>query len=218
MAMFRIKSLLCAIALPMIASCSPTDDMQGRNPQEYYAAHPIENKIESKDFHAGLQFKNTGKSLPAHVISALHNDLADINPHAVTAIYISSANTMAYKQERMKYVHNLLIKAGFTTKAEFFTKANIARDKVVVDIVYNAVIPPDCPDWKMSPVTTYSNSLPANFGCATKTNFGMMIDDPRDLEHGKGSNAAPTERAAKAILDYRANTAPAGSTTSITGQ
>lgn len=218
MAIFKIESLLCAVALTLFVSCSPTYDLQGHDPQEYYAAHPRENKVETRHFQTGLQFKNSQTTLASDKIANLHSELADINPHAVSKIYIGSTTSMNHKTVRMKYVHNLLAKAGFTTKPEFFTQAGLPHDKIVIDIAYAAVIPPDCPDWKMSPVTTYSNSLPANFGCATKTNFGMMIDDPRDLERGKSSNESPSERGAKAILDYRIGATPSGSSTSITGQ
>jgi pilus assembly protein CpaD len=137
----------------------------------------------------------------------------------VETISVGSNPGMSFKSERMKYVAALLRKAGFTTKPEYFTQANIARNVVAIDISYAAIIPPDCPDWKMSPVTTYSNMPPANFGCATKTNFGMMLEDPRDLERGKDSGSSPSERGAKALLDYRMGTTPASSaSTSITGQ
>jgi hypothetical protein len=58
MAIFRIRSLLCAIALPLFVSCSPSFDLQGHDPQEYYAAHPRENKLETLNGHIELLFKN----------------------------------------------------------------------------------------------------------------------------------------------------------------
>jgi pilus assembly protein CpaD len=219
MAIFKVRSLLCAISLPLLASCSPSYDLQGHDPQEYYAAHPRENKVETRHFQTGLQFKNSQTWLASAIIASLHNDLADINPRAIDKISIGSNPNTAFKSERMKYVTALLHKTGFTVKPEYFTQRDLPHNKIVIDIAYAAIIPPDCPDWKMSPVTTYSNMPPANFGCATKTNLGMMLDDPRDLERGKGSSSSPSERGAKAVLDYRMGTTPASSaSTSITGQ
>ncbi len=67
------------------------------------------------------------------------------------------------------------------------------------------LVSPDCPDWKTSPVTTYSNTKQGNIGCATVNNLGHMIADPRDLERGSsGGNVTPDpDRSADAIVNYR---------------
>lgn len=81
------------------------------------------------------------------------------------------------------------------------------------------LISPNCPDWKTSPVTTYSNTKQGNIGCATVTNLGLMLEDPRDLERGaSGGHITPdTARSSLAIQNYRSGTAsptaPATTTT-----
>ena len=67
-----------------------------------------------------------------------------------------------------------------------------------------AVVLPDCPDWRMSPVTTYSNTHQANFGCATTVNLGLMVADPHDLVRGTGAAGMDTQRNSQVISDYRA--------------
>lgn len=67
------------------------------------------------------------------------------------------------------------------------------------------LISPNCPDWKMSPVTTYSNTKQGNIGCATVTNLGLMLEDPRDLERGASGGVVTPDptRSADAIEKYR---------------
>jgi hypothetical protein len=67
------------------------------------------------------------------------------------------------------------------------------------------ISPPNCPDWRMSPVTTYSNTKQANIGCATVTNLGLMLEDPRDLERGSSGGHVPADpqRSSDAIRIYR---------------
>ena len=67
------------------------------------------------------------------------------------------------------------------------------------------LISPNCPDWKTSPVTTYSNTKQGNIGCATVTNLGLMLENPRDLERGaSGGVVRPdSSRNSLAIQNYR---------------
>ena len=69
------------------------------------------------------------------------------------------------------------------------------RDHVRIDVRYAVVVPPNCPDWRTSPVTTYSNTMLAgNFKCASVVNLGMMVADPHDLVKGTGDVAPDVVR------------------------
>jgi len=67
------------------------------------------------------------------------------------------------------------------------------------------ISPAGCPDWTASPYSTYENGQQGNFGCATVTNLGLMLVDPRDLERGSSGGHIPPDmnRAGKAIERYR---------------
>ena len=67
------------------------------------------------------------------------------------------------------------------------------------------ISPPNCPDWRTSPVTTFSNTKQANLGCASVTNLGLMLEEPRDLERGaSGGRIAPdANRSVDAVRNYR---------------
>ena len=63
---------------------------------------------------------------------------------------------------------------------------------------------PPCPDWsRESGGPDYSNLPGSNFGCATQTNLGLMIDNPSDLARGRKLAPADGIHAAEGIVRYR---------------
>lgn len=81
------------------------------------------------------------------------------------------------------------------------------------------ISPANCPNWTASPVTTYDNAKQGNFGCATVTNLGLMLENPRDLEQGasRGRVRPDTARSSDAIKNYRgALSSPAAASSSNT--
>jgi pilus assembly protein CpaD len=62
---------------------------------------------------------------------------------------------------------------------------------------------PDCPNWKLPPNDDHDNAVASNFGCATTTNLGLMIDDPHDLIAGRTPGPAEGDPALNAVSRYR---------------
>jgi pilus assembly protein CpaD len=62
---------------------------------------------------------------------------------------------------------------------------------------------PPCPDWSRESGLDYSNLPGSNFGCATQTNLGLMIDNPSDLARGRKLAPASGIHAAEGIVRYR---------------
>lgn len=75
------------------------------------------------------------------------------------------------------------------------------RVQVVID--RHVVVLPPCPDWSVESGTDFANNPHSNFGCATRTNLGLMIDNPRDLARGRSLGPADGVREAEAIARYR---------------
>lgn len=65
------------------------------------------------------------------------------------------------------------------------------------------VTPPACPDWSGSPQTPHTNTPSSNFGCATMTNFALMVDSPRDLLTGRALGPATGDQPLGAVQRYR---------------
>lgn len=70
------------------------------------------------------------------------------------------------------------------------------------------VTPPACPDWSRKTGIDYANKPHTNFGCATETNLGLMIADPRDLVRGRKLDPADGVHQAEGIVRYREGEQP----------
>jgi len=77
-----------------------------------------------------------------------------------------------------------------------------ARDAVNLVIRRYVVTLPGCPDWSGERFT-YNNVPTSNWGCASATNFGLMVAEPGDILHGRGEGYADGEYAATSISNYR---------------
>ena len=79
-----------------------------------------------------------------------------------------------------------------------------------VDIVLERylVTPPACPDWSRQSGVDYANKPHTNYGCATETNLGLMIADPRDLVRGRKLGPADGAHQAEGIIRYREGQQP----------
>mgnify|MGYP000443885357 CR=1 FL=1 len=69
-----------------------------------------------------------------------------------------------------------------------------------------AVTPPNCPNWEEPAQSNSYNNHHTNFGCATVTNYGAQISNPRDMIKGRGSNA-DAERTRLFVNSYNSGAA-----------
>jgi pilus biogenesis lipoprotein CpaD len=148
--------------------------------------------------------------------------MSDISAYAVESVTVRLAPSQMENGTRRQHIAGLLRAMEYPTKAIRFeaSKETAARD-AEMDIAYAVVVPPRCPDWRVSPVTSNSNTYRENFGCATTVNLGAQLADPRDLEKGSGKMPIDTPTAIQALKNYKSGesdgTAASGdSTTSIT--
>ncbi len=200
---FQFKSLaLYAFVFSTLSACTQRFDLQGHDPQEYYAAHPIENKVETRHAILRIKFDDKAKKISESDADAIRNGLKNINLHAIDNISIHTSVGMAYKNPRVGSIKEILRKAGYLSTVTVATQDKIDNDKAVLDITFADVVSPDCPDWKRSPITTYGNMTPANYSCAATVNLGLMVDNPRDLVRGQDSRINYTERGSKILSDY----------------
>ena len=70
------------------------------------------------------------------------------------------------------------------------------------------VTTPACPDWGRKSGLDYANQPHSNFGCATETNLGLMVAEPRDLVRGRDLSAADGVHQAEGVVRYREGEQP----------
>ncbi len=78
-----------------------------------------------------------------------------------------------------------------------------ANRRVELVVERHVVVLPPCPDWSRQSGTDFANLPHSNYGCAVRTNLGLMVAEPRDLEHGRQLAPADGTHAAEAIVRYR---------------
>lgn len=81
--------------------------------------------------------------------------------------------------------------------------AGAPLDQVTVIVGRYVVVPPNCPDWRKPSNDDPQNTVSSNLGCATTTNLGLMVADPRDLIAGKEPTGSDADANAYAIQRYR---------------
>ncbi len=62
---------------------------------------------------------------------------------------------------------------------------------------------PACPDWSRETGTDFANLPHSNFGCATESNLGLMVAEPKDLVRGRTLGPADGVHQAEGIVRYR---------------
>ena len=80
--------------------------------------------------------------------------------------------------------------------------------RVEIVLERHLVTPPACPDWSRRSGVDYANKPHTNFGCATATNLGLMIAEPRDLVRGRKLAPADGVHQAEGIVRYREGEQP----------
>lgn len=185
--------------------CAAQLDMQGYDPNEFYAKHPVKNQVEPRHVTYKASLASTKGRLTTATTSALKAGLRTAEPMATQSIEVKLSPLQAKSDARKDMITRALRSLGYVHSAVTFTPSKELRgDEAQFNATYASVVPPHCPDWRMSPVTTYSNTKQANIGCSSEVNLGAQVADPNDLV--KGSGGVPTldsERNVAIIRQYR---------------
>lgn len=107
--------------------------------------------------------------------------------------YLADARIAAVSSELLRY--------GIVVEPRVL--AGLAPNRAVLIVGHYAVGLPACPDWSKSASTTdFTNEPSSNFGCATRTNLGLMVANPADLASGEPLARADGQPAVAAVERY----------------
>jgi pilus assembly protein CpaD len=200
-----MKQLYPALALIALSACTSNWDMQGTDPKDYYAEHPIKNTLETHTHSQLVHFATKENKLSGYEAQKLQDGLHGVSLAAVESVEVQMSDADMKNASRKQSIRRLLHNLGYARdNYSFVPSAAMARDDMQLNIVYATVVSPECPDWRTSPITTYSNTTQGNFRCATETNLGLMVADPHDLVRGTGDVRMDSQRADQVVNDYRA--------------
>jgi len=198
-----------ALILPLVfllGGCVSEWDMQGTDPKDFLAAHPQENTVVLRELTFAASFEPSAPKLSHDALRRLRGDLREVSPEAAEDIMVELSAADMKNAQRRDHLNRIMHAMNYAKAPVKFKKSEmLTQDEARFHVSYLAVVPPECLNWRMSPVTTYSNTAQANFGCAHVTNLGLMVADPRDLNGGSGERGRgdTVERRAKVLQDYR---------------
>jgi pilus assembly protein CpaD len=81
---------------------------------------------------------------------------------------------------------------------------DIGENEVKLTVRTYLVTLPGCPDFTSRSGRTFSNQPHSNWGCATATNLGRMVAEPKDILIGRGDTRADAEALVLSTQRYRA--------------
>src|SRR5579872_2037539 len=98
-------SVLCLTSLALaISACTMpfqgAQDLQGMDPNEYYAEHPIKNKVETHQISQPVHFMAGLAKLPDDERDKLRDALRVVSPLAVDSIVVRLAQDDKYNKAR----------------------------------------------------------------------------------------------------------------------
>ncbi len=197
---------LSVLSLLVLGACTSEWDMQGKDPKDVYRQQPIKNKVETRSESRSVFFAAGETRLSRSDVESLRAGLRHITPAAAESIQLQVHPSQLRNELRHEYLRKFLASMGFNRKAIMIEPTNgVKRDEVRMDIEFVAVVSPRCPDWRTSPVTTYSNTTQAGWSCAYVNNMGLMAADPRDLQRGSGAVSPDVRRNSEVLTGYHSN-------------
>lgn len=202
----RIIPLCAALSLALAGCNSPVEQWE---PVEA----PKANKVEFVRLSHAVRFAPGNAALAPTEARRLIAFIDDAEIAGGEEIYLESGSADGLAQKRQAAVRGVLSRRGIRAVSLPPPDATVdypARgDEVGLQVERYVVTPPACPNWSKPPGGDPTNTVGSNFGCATATDLGLMVAEPRDLLVGRKPGPADAEPALRAIHNYRAGKATA---------
>jgi pilus assembly protein CpaD len=129
-------------------------------------------------------------------------DQAGLRPN--DRIYIAAPSGDPMAAARVARVTDLLARRGVGVAPVAAPPSGVEPNHLLVLVDRYVVMQPACPNWSASPATGHDNVATGNFGCATMTDFALMVDNPRDLMAGRAMGPQDGDPSLDSIARYRA--------------
>lgn len=193
---------LVSAALALAACATPVEQWQPVQAQKT-------NTVEFVRLNHTVRFAPGATALAPAETRRLMNFVDDAEIAGGEEIYLDAVPTDRLSQARQTSIRRLLSQRGIRAIAmPAVAGAGSERlalgDEVALQVERYVVTPPACPNWSKPTGGDPTNTVASNFGCATTTNLGLMIANPRDLLSGQKPGPADADPALRAVRNYRA--------------
>lgn len=204
--------------LPLLLLAFPAcerADYHGIDPKVYNETlYPKKLKVAT-DQRSETFFFDRNKAFDAENQTALSAFVGKLPRGGAESIVLTFGD---HDQDKHLYAIRALRSKGFQKRVMKTVVDTLAdANSVRIDLQTAVVVLPDCPDWRKSNTTNYSNTLHSNSTCSTVTNTGRMIANPRDIEKSN-VDYIPADGTldSAAIGAYRGDAAAASTVTTAT--
>ena len=212
-----LRASLGLVVALLIAGCT-TPDYQFNEDSLFNT--PIDDKGYREKYPIGVKSVTTavelsGKSGQERLTPAEIRRVSDIvaaflegrESQLVVAIPGSGAGD-ALVLGRAKQIGDLVKRRGVPASRMLLRVASedtSANGPIVISFDTLVVTVPDCRLWNSESSHDLTNTATSNFGCSLQRNFGLMIDNPRDLIEPRKTTATHDATRSGVVLDnYRA--------------
>lgn len=193
------KSALALLVSFTLIGCEVPNKSEVPMPEK-----PYELQHDSKTLT--LHFHKHRSKLSEDEQARLLSSLKPYGPGKMSTHITISSKGSGLEKQRLKHIIRTVLQAGVKAKqihrSDKLPLATGSSVEIILD-TYRA-IPPRCPNWSTAYGTGYGRGQTSNFGCATASNFLLMIDDPIILFKGEPALSRDGARDSLAIADHRA--------------
>lgn len=165
---------------------------------------PYELQHDSKIL--ALHFHKHRSKLSANEQARLLSALQPYGPGKMSIHITLPSESSSLAKHRLKDIIRTALRAGVKAKqihrSDKVPPATGSSVEIILD-TYRAIAP-RCPNWSTAYGTGYGRGQTSNFGCATASNFLLMLDDPIILFKGERALSRDGARDSLAIADHRA--------------
>lgn len=192
-------SLLCACAgLGLLLAACSTNDRAASTPP------PKELKVTYTELKLRTDFVHAGAAFAPGAAAKLDAFLDDAGVTSDDHVYLEAARGDRLAAQRIGRISRELTRRGIGARVLPAADEGVDTDQLLVKVERYVVTPPKCPDWTKSPLYgQHDNQVASNFGCATTSNLGLMVADPRDLTVGRVMGPEEGDPAIASIARYR---------------
>jgi outer membrane protein OmpA-like peptidoglycan-associated protein len=221
------QRLGCLTAIGIALAACATPPAPGTNPYLGWmeASSPKNLEVERARYRHTIHFATDSAELTAMEQERLLTFLQTVVPTARDTVIVEG-----HADERATDLYNLELASRRITSVSGFldehglagiplhtaafgerVPANAGGDpgawqqnrRVELVLERHVVELPPCPDWSRESGLDFENLPGSNFGCATQTNLGLMIDNPSDLARGRKLAPGDGIHAAEGVVRYR---------------
>jgi pilus assembly protein CpaD len=207
-----------------LGACAPSLGPQ-QNLGWIEASSPKQLEVDRAQYRHSVYFPTDRSTVPASERDRLLSFLEIVQPGGRDSIRLEG-----HADERATELYNLELAASRNERVEALLREVGLGDLSVTTVAYGEAVPavpstgpaawrlnrrvelilerhlvtlPACPDWSRQSGTDFSNQPHSNFGCATQTNLGLMVAEPKDLVSGRTLAPADGVHQAEGIVRYR---------------